>query len=101
EDLEEVSGRLENAFKVIEADRGKVEMQLREIASLQADVQALREVRAKLEGQVAALSTQVTETAEARDAAAAERDRLTEELRLTTEQREALLAELGTLRDRS
>jgi chemotaxis protein MotB len=101
EDLEEVSGRLEDAFKVIEADREKVEMQLREIASLQADIQALRDVRQQLEGQVAALSTQVRETAEARDAATADRERLTEELRLTAEQREALLAELGTLRDRS
>lgn len=101
EELDQVAGELENAFKVIEADREKIELQLREIASLQADIQALREVRDDLEGQVAALSTLVDETTVERDAAAADRDRLTEELRLTTQQRERLMAELGTLRDRA
>ncbi|HSK38306.1 MAG TPA: peptidoglycan -binding protein [Arenibaculum sp.] len=101
EELGQVAGELENAFKVIEADREKIELQLREIASLQADIQALREVRDDLEGQVAALSTLVDETTAERDAVAADRDRLTEELRLTTEQRERLMAELGTVRDRA
>ncbi|WP_431857447.1 peptidoglycan -binding protein [Azospirillum sp.] len=52
----------------------------REAASLAADIKALREMRQRLEGEVA-------------ERAAA--------LRLTEEQRQALLAQLGTARDRS
>ncbi|HYH39734.1 MAG TPA: peptidoglycan -binding protein [Azospirillum sp.] len=52
----------------------------REVASLNADIRALREMRQRLEGEVA-------------ERAAA--------LRLTEEQRQALLAQLGTARDRS
>ncbi|HEV7372324.1 peptidoglycan -binding protein [Arenibaculum sp.] len=101
EELDMVARELEDAFKVIEADREKIELQLREIASLQADIQALRTVRTDLESQVAALSTLVDATRTERDEVAAANTALTEELRLTAEQREQLLAELGTIRDRA
>ena len=93
---------------MIEADRQKIETSLREIASLQADIQALRDVREQLETQVAALTalSQRTEaernqTAEQLQQTEAARAKATEELRLTTEQREALMAELSAIRDRS
>jgi chemotaxis protein MotB len=79
EQLTRVGRELEDAYKVIEADRQKIETSLGELASLQADIQALRDVREQLEGQVAALTTVVRNTE-------AERD---------------LLAELGTIRDRA
>jgi chemotaxis protein MotB len=101
EELDMVARELEDAFKVIEADREKIELHLREIASLQADIQALRTVRTELEAQVAALSTLVETTRTERDEAMAANTTLTEELRLTAEQREQLLTELGTIRDRA
>jgi chemotaxis protein MotB len=101
EQLTRVGRELEDAYKVIEADRQKIETSLGELASLQADIQALRDVREQLEGQVAALTTVVRNTEAERDQSAAARDRLDQDLRLSQEQRDALLAELGTIRDRA
>lgn len=108
QNLDEVSRQLEDAFKVIAADREKIELQLREIASLQADIQALRTVRERLEGEVAALELLRQENAEeiatlrsrleASETARAEAD---DALRLSEEQRTLLMAELAALRDRS
>ena len=93
---------------MIEADRQKIETSLRELASLQADIQALRDVREQLETQVAALTTlsQRTEaernqTAEQLQQTETARAKATEELRLTKEQRDTLMAELSAIRDRS
>ncbi|WP_207476770.1 peptidoglycan -binding protein [Arenibaculum pallidiluteum] len=100
-DLAQVSQQLEDAYRVIEADRGKIEMQLRQIAGLEADIRQLREVRQQLEGQVAALTTLADQNRTAREQAEQAQARTGEDLRLTREDRDRLLAELGALRDRS
>lgn len=96
-----VAVRLRDLEATAAVDREKLELRLREIASLQADFAALRDVREKLEGDVAALARLREElqtrlqAAESAGAAEAERRRLTDE------EKRALLAELGALRDRS
>lgn len=50
---DELSGRLRDADAIVSADKEKIELQLRELASLRRDVEALRTVRADLEKQVA------------------------------------------------
>lgn len=52
---EQLDSRLADAVETIDADRETIELQLQEIASLQADLQALRSVRDDLEIQVASL----------------------------------------------
>jgi chemotaxis protein MotB len=71
---------LEEARRSVKADRETVELKLRELASLQADILALREVRTRLEAQLA-------------EAVASQRQ--------TDEQRRKALDELGAVRDRS
>ncbi|MBM3571289.1 MAG: peptidoglycan -binding protein [Alphaproteobacteria bacterium] len=56
ERFERVSRDLEDAFKVINADRGTIEAQLRELESLRRDIAALRAVRTDLEARVGALA---------------------------------------------
>ncbi|HYD29731.1 MAG TPA: peptidoglycan -binding protein [Azospirillaceae bacterium] len=85
--LERTAKELEDANKIIAADKETIELKLHEIASLQADLAALREAREKAEAELATL--------------AAERARTGETLRLTEEERKELLAEVGGLRDRS
>ena len=99
---------LESANKAIDADREKITLQLREIASLQADIKALTETRARLEAEVAALTLLTrelqgkTETLDGQlQSAAADRTKQGEALRLSEEQRKLLMDELGSLRDRS
>ncbi|NNG05219.1 MAG: peptidoglycan -binding protein [Inquilinus sp.] len=64
-----IDGELADAYRTIDADRETIELRLREIASLQADIQALRAVRGNLEVQIAALTL-------AMEAAEAEAERL-------------------------
>jgi chemotaxis protein MotB len=82
---------LEDANKVIDADRAKIELQLKELAQLQADIEALKTVRADLEKQVAGLAQTVKE----RDAElTATRDRSKElEARLSTAEERTALAQ--------
>ena len=103
-----VGQALDNANTVVAADREKIELQLREIASLQADLKALRDARDRLEGQIAGLAVvaqqlqhqtgDLTAKVEAGTAEMAKRD---EALRLSDEQRKLLMDELAALRDRS
>ncbi|MCB1867489.1 MAG: peptidoglycan -binding protein [Gammaproteobacteria bacterium] len=53
----ELFGEIENLNKVVAADKETIELQLRTLASLQQDINALRELRTQLEGEVARLST--------------------------------------------
>ncbi len=89
-----VSGELEDAYKTIGADKEKIEIQLRRIASMERDILTLREVRETLEGQVADLA----QTLKLRDQTVAES-------RADLEARAKALAdrnkELGAARDRS
>ncbi|CAK0761881.1 chemotaxis protein MotB [uncultured Gammaproteobacteria bacterium] len=54
--LAQTGRELEDAYKTIAADRETIELRLRELASLQADLRALREVRERMEGEIAALT---------------------------------------------
>ena len=53
----ELFGEIENLNKVVAADKETIELQLRTLASLQQDINALRKLRTQLEGEVARLST--------------------------------------------
>jgi chemotaxis protein MotB len=86
-----VAAQLEDANKVVSADKEKVELQLRELASLQSDIAALKKVRAELEAQVAAAAAQQQQASQS---LTAERDRSKElEAKLSTEQERTALAQ--------
>ncbi|MFQ5938255.1 MAG: flagellar motor protein MotB, partial [Acidiferrobacterales bacterium] len=52
----QLQAKLEEASTVIAADKERIELQLQEIASLQQDIAALRQLREELEGRVGALA---------------------------------------------
>lgn len=52
EEAEKVKADLEDAFKSILADRQKIELQLRDLAALTRDIEALTALRAELEQQI-------------------------------------------------
>ena len=83
----QTAAELEDAYKTIGADKEKIELQLRRIASIERDLAALREVRDALEKRVAEL-----------DATLEAQSREVTELRGSLEDR---TRELGALRDRS
>ncbi len=92
-----VSHDLEDAYKVIQADRDKIDVQLRSIASLEADLKALRAARDKMESDIAALAvvaqalqTKTGDLTAQRDAATAEGKKRGDELRLSEDQRQKL-----------
>jgi|HubBroStandDraft_4_1064222.scaffolds.fasta_scaffold00434_15 chemotaxis protein MotB len=88
---DQLSGKLKDADTVVSADKDKVELQLKEIESLRRDIEALKAVRADLEGQVGALTAAQQKSAQ--DAGAL-RDRAKElEARLASEQEKTQLAQ--------
>ncbi len=99
---------LDDLNKVVKADRETIELRLREIASLQADLKALHEARDRLEAQMAALALvaqqfqhQAGDLTAQLQAAGAEGTRRDDALRLSEEQRKVLTDQLAALRDRS
>lgn len=78
----QLQASLEEASRVIAADKERIELQLREIASLQQDIAALRQLRSELETQVGSLSgtlkTRETELLATRDRSKALEARLAE-----------------------
>ncbi|TMJ58000.1 MAG: peptidoglycan -binding protein [Alphaproteobacteria bacterium] len=81
--------QLRDADTIVSTDKEKIELQLREIESLRRDLDALRSVRADLEGKVAALAQQ-----QAQQDLAALRDRTKElEARLAVERERTSLAQ--------
>jgi chemotaxis protein MotB len=54
--VRQLSERLDVAMTTVSADKQKIELRLQEIASLQQDLLALRQVRSELENQVGALA---------------------------------------------
>jgi chemotaxis protein MotB len=85
------AAQLADANTVVSADREKIELQLRELASLQNDIAALKKVRAELEAQVAAAAGQQQQASQN---LTAERDRSKElEAKLSTEQERTVLAQ--------
>ena len=77
-------GQLEDANKLVEADKEKLTVQLKELEQLRRDVEALRTVRAELEKQVAGFDKEMT----------AARDKSKElEARLSTQEERTALAQ--------
>ena len=58
---DQLAGKLRDADTIVSADKEKIDLQLREIESLRRDIDALKAVRADLEGKVAALAQQPTD----------------------------------------
>src|SRR5271167_1196071 len=84
-----LTGQLRDADAVVNADKEKIELQLREIESLRRDLDALKTVRADLEARIAALAQQ-----QAPKEVGALRDRTKElEARLAAEQERTSLAQ--------
>jgi chemotaxis protein MotB len=61
---DELSGKLRDADAIVSADKDKIELQLRELASLRRDIEALRAVRVDLEKQVAGLAAAQQQSAQ-------------------------------------
>ncbi|BAI71594.1 chemotaxis protein [Azospirillum sp. B510] len=80
EDRDRTARTLEELQRNVRVDRETLELKLKEILSLQADLKALRDARQKLEGELAAAASAT---------------------QLTERQRQALLSELGATRDRA
>ena len=82
---------LEDANKVVAADKDKIELQLKQLAQLENDIQALQKTRDDLEKQVAGMAQQL----QAKDAeVTAARDKSTElEARLSTAEERTALAQ--------
>lgn len=78
----QLQAKLEDASRLIAADKEKIELQLREIASLQEDIAALRQLRQELESRigtlVATLKQRDEEMLAARDRSKALEARLSE-----------------------
>ena len=84
-----LTGQLHDADAIVNADKEKIALQLREIESLRRDLDALKSVRADLEAKVAALAQQ-----QAPKELGALRDRTKElEARLAAEQERTSLAQ--------
>ncbi|MDE0335300.1 MAG: peptidoglycan -binding protein [Defluviicoccus sp.] len=81
------AAELEDAYKTIDADKEKIELQLRRLASLERDIAALREVRDALEKKVAGLEDSLQS-----------RDR---ELGALRDRSKELVAELASARERT
>src|SRR5438876_9097298 len=88
---DEATGRLRDADALVSADKETVELQLKEVESLRRDIEALKTVRADLEGKVAGLAAAQQQGAQE---AGVLRDRSKElEARLATAQEKTVLAQ--------
>ncbi|HZS82366.1 MAG TPA: peptidoglycan -binding protein [Stellaceae bacterium] len=86
-----LSRELVDANQAIAADKEKVELQVKELESLRRDIEALKKVRAELEGQVTSLAAAQQKSQQDLTAA---RDRSKElEAQLSTEQERTALAQ--------
>jgi chemotaxis protein MotB len=87
----DLSGQLAAANTVVSADKDKIDLQLRQIESLQRDIAALQSVRQDLEAKVSALAAAQQQS---QQAAGALRDRSKElAAQLASEQEKTLLAQ--------
>jgi chemotaxis protein MotB len=95
---DKLSGDLVDANRVVDADKEKIEMQLRELESIRRDIAALRQVRDELEAQVGQLTLNQKQTeqqlAQSQQQLGAARDRSKElEAKMASEQERTLLAQ--------
>jgi chemotaxis protein MotB len=60
-EAEALQSRLDQSLETVSTDREQIELQLRQIASLEADLKALRVLRSRLEDQVGSLGAQLKE----------------------------------------
>ena len=95
------AAELEDAYKTIGADREKIELQLRRIASIERDIAALREVRDALEKKVAELDDTLRAQSQEVAALKGSVEERTREVAVLTGSLEERTRELGALRDRS
>ncbi len=108
-DAQRTTRDLEDAFRVIEADREKIRLQVGELSALQDDIRALRDLRRRLEADIAALDLlrqrneqEIAGLRRSNEESEAARARLGETLRLTAEERDTLarrIRDLGGERD--
>ena len=98
---EKTAAELEDAYRTIGADREKIELQLRNIVSLERDIAALRELRDKLEKRVGELDD--TLSAQSQEVAGLQRslEERTREAAGLKGSLEERTREAGALRDRS
>jgi chemotaxis protein MotB len=95
---DKLSGDLVDANRVVDADKEKIEMQLRELESIRRDIAALRQVRDELEAQVGQLTLNQKQTeqqlAQSQQQLGAARDRSKElEAKIASEQERTVLAQ--------
>jgi chemotaxis protein MotB len=95
---DKLSSDLVDANRVVDADKDKIEMQLRELESIRRDIAALRQVRNELEAQVGQLTLNQKQAeqqlAQSQQQLGAARDRSKElEARIASEQERTLLAQ--------
>jgi len=95
---------LEDAFRVIEADREKIRLQVGELSTLQDDVRTLRDLRRRLEVDIAALDLlrqrneqEIAGLRRTNAEAETARTQLGETLRLTAEERDTLARRIRDL----
>jgi chemotaxis protein MotB len=87
--LDENAAALAEAQRTVSADKEQIELQVRQIASLQHDIEALKQVRAELESKVTGLATQL-EASDQNLTAARDRSKELEARLSTAEERTAL-----------
>jgi chemotaxis protein MotB len=95
---DKLSSDVLDANRVVDADKDKIEMQLRELESIRRDIAALRQVRDELEAQVGQLTLNQKQTeqqlAQSQQQLGAARDRSKElEAKIASEQERTLLAQ--------
>ncbi len=98
---EKTAAELEDAYKTIGADREKIELQLRNIVSLERDIAALREVRDALEKRVGELDD--TLRAQSQEVAGLKRslEERTREAGALRDRSKELVAELASAEERT
>ena len=98
---DDVTAGLEDAFKVIEADRETIKTQLKDLESLRRDILALKQARQNLEAEVADLAVQKR----ALEKTLGQNEEEREAAQLIAEERkqriDALVAEMSRIWDRS
>jgi chemotaxis protein MotB len=103
-DAQRTTRDLEDAFRVIEADREKIRLQVGELSALQDDIRALRDLRRRLEADIAALDLlrqrneqEIAGLRRSNQESEAARARIGETLRLTAEERDTLARRIRDL----
>jgi chemotaxis protein MotB len=90
EDAQHLSVSLEDAFKTIIADRGKIEGQVQQLAALTTNVQTLHALKKELERDISTMASRLAEAESLRQADQAAIDEATQQLALLIQDISAL-----------